>query len=305
MRITLKRYSLTARHSKVYVQDFAKPPKKNASFSSFIDSLPKLLAAKDIRELVDSILISRKKKRPVIFMLGANTIKCGLNPVIIDLIKRNVITCIAMNGAGIIHDFEIAFGAQTSEDVSKTIEDGSFGMAKETADFLNKAIARDAKKGIAVAVGHMIERKELINKEDSILYTCYNRKVTATVHVAIGTDIIHMHPSCNGAALGEASLIDFRKLVKEITNLNDGGVVLNIGSAVILPEVFLKALSIARNLGHKICNITTCDFDMVRHYRPTQNVLHRPTSLGGRFYSITGHHEIMLPLLAQAIVERL
>lgn len=305
MSIKLKTYSLKNRHSKVYAQDFAKPPKKQSSFSSFFDSLPRILAAKDIRELVDSIIMSRKKKRPVIFMLGAHVIKCGLNPVIIDLIKRNVITCIAMNGAGIIHDFEIAFGSETSEDVAKAIEDGSFGMARETADFLNKAIERDAKKGIGVAIGGMIEREALVNREHSILYACYKRNISATVHVAIGTDIIHMHPSCNGARVGEASLVDFQKFAKEVTKLNDGGVVLNIGSCVILPEVFLKALSIARNLGYKAFNITTADFDMLRHYRPTQNVLLRPTSLGGRHYAITGHHEIMLPLLAQMIVERL
>lgn len=301
----LKTYSLKERPSKVTDSDFAKAPKKGSTFSSFIRSLPKILASRDIVELADSIVSARQRSRPVIFMMGAHIIKCGLGPVIIDLIKRNIITAVAMNGAGIIHDFEIAYGFKTSEDVASAIKDGSFGMSKETADFLNTTIAKNYKEGIGRSVGAMIAKKNLPNKKHSILYACFKKNIPATVHVAMGTDIIHIHPSCDGAAVGEASLIDFRKFAKVVAGLKEGGVALNAGSAVILPEVFLKALSIARNLGYKVSNITTCDFDMIRHYRPTQNVLIRPTSLGGRHYAITGHHEIMLPLLAQMIVERL
>ncbi len=303
----VKTYPIAKRDSKVRKEDFASLPRKGSSFDQFYRSLPNILKANEIRAVVDSILAARKMRKPILFMVGAHVIKCGLSPVLIDLMERKVITAIALNGAGMIHDFEVAFVGKTSEDVATTIEDGSFGMAEEPALFINQAITGGAKKakGIGQAVGGRVWEEGLPNRRLSILAMGYRLKVPTTVHIAIGTDTIHQHPSCDGAAMGRGTLIDFRILASVVTKLGNGGVAINLGSAVVLPEVFLKAVAVARNLGHKVKDFTSANFDMIHHYRPHQNVVTRPLSLGGKGYSIIGHHEIMIPLLRQAIIERL
>lgn len=303
----LKTYPISRRDSKVKHGDFAKPPAKGGSFCDFYDSLPGILACNDFKETVKAVVSARKKKKPVIAMLGSHVIKCGLNPVIIELLRKKVITAVALNGSGAIHDFEIALIGKTSEDVDAALEDGSFGMTKETALYLNGAISEAVERDIGAgrAIGQVIEEEKLRFKGLSLLYNCIKESAVATVHIAIGTDIIHQHPSCDGGNTGEASLRDFRNFIKVVSELGNGGVVLNVGSAVILPEVFLKAINVARNLGHKVKNFTACNFDMIRHYRPYQNVVKRPVKSGGAGYSIVGHHEIMIPLLAQAVIEKL
>jgi len=302
----LKLRSIRTRKSKVSVKSFARPSKRKASFSSFYKGLPDILAAGDLKKLVDAIVRAKKAKRPVVFMMGAHVIKCGLSPLIIDLMKRGVVSGVAMNGAGIIHDTEIAMAGKTSEDVDKAIKDGSFGMTQETAGFLNNGIASGLNRGLGIgkALGAEMARSRFPYKNFSILYWGRKLDIPVTVHVAIGTDTIHQHPSCNGAAIGEGSLIDFRNFIYGVSRLN-GGVVINFGSAVLLPEVFLKALSTARNLGYKVKNFTAANFDMHKLYRPQQNVIRRPTLTGGQGFNFIGHHEIMIPLLHQAIVEKL
>lgn len=303
----LKTYPISKRKSKVSYKDFAKPPLKGISFFDFYETLPNILAGNSFKAVVDAIVSARKKEKPVIFMMGAHVIKCGLNPVIIELIKKKVITAIALNGAGAIHDFEIALIGRTSEDVGSSLEDGSFGMARETALYINGAMARAVENdiGAGIAIGGVIRDEKLPFRNQSILYNCVKEEVPVTVHIAIGTDIIHQHPSCDGAKIGEASLRDFHNLIEVVASLGGGGVVLNIGSAVVLPEVFLKALNIARNLGYKADDFTACNFDMMHHYRPHENVITRPLKSGGSGYNIIGQHEIMIPLLAQAIIERI
>jgi len=304
----IRTYSLNRRKSKVNLKDFATIYKKGNSFRRFCQSLPQVLKARDFRHVVAAIVSAKKKKKPVIFMLGAHVIKCGLSPIVIDLINRGIIDCIALNGAGIIHDFEIAFQGKTSEDVERAIRDGSFGMAQETAGFINDAIKAGIKSdlGVGKSMGKAIDQdNRLPYKNLSILHTAYKKGITVSVHVAIGTDIVHQHLSCNGAAVGQASLKDFHNFIAEVSKLGDGGVLINFGSAVILPEVFLKALTVARNLGYKVKNFTTANFDMIYHYRPEQNIVRRPTQDSGKGYYIIGHHEIMLPLLASAIIEEL
>lgn len=303
----VKTYSIKVRKSKVELKDFAKLPVRGRSFAGFYNSLPNILKAKEIHEIVDAIVKARKKKKPVIFMVGAHVIKCGLNPVIIELIKRKIITCICLNGAGIIHDFEIAFQGKTSEDVGENLKNGRFGMGKETADFINHAVTEGVSEGLGLgyAVASKVTNSRLPYKNLSILYNAYKHKVAVCVYVAIGTDIIHQHPSFDASLTGEGSLRDFHLLVENVCQLNNGGVVLNFGSAVILPEVFLKALNLARNLGNKVKDFTTANFDMIYHYRPQQNIVSRPVISGGVGYYIVGHHEIMLPLLVQAIIEKI
>ena len=302
----LKTYPLASRRSKVSHEAFARGGRKNLSFREFYQSLPAFLAAKDLRTIVKAIVEAHHRKKPVLWMFGAHVIKVGLNPLLIQLLRRRVITAIAMNGAGVIHDFELAYMGSTSEDVASALADGSFGMAEETTRLINGAIRDGAKRktGLGQAVGAMITKNHLPFRAMSVLATCHELKVPATVHVAIGTDIIHQHAVADGAAIGQTSLADFRRLVGVVAELR-GGVVGNFGSAVILPEVFLKAVSMARNLGHPVKDFTAFDFDMVRHYRPAENVLKRPTMLGGTAIHITGHHELLIPLLAQAIIEEL
>ncbi len=303
----LKTYPAGSRKSKVSVNAFARVCRKGGSFREFYDSLPHILAASELRAVADAIVTAHRKRKRVLWMFGAHVIKVGLSPLLIELIKRKVITAIAMNGAGVIHDFELAFMSSTSEDVAAALADGSFGMAEETHSFINRAIRDGAKKGwgLGESVGAMIVKRRLPHKELSLLATCHQLGVPATVHVAIGTDIIHQQASADGAAIGQTSLADFRTLVGVVSTLGHGGVVGNFGSAVILPEVFLKAVSIARNLGHSVKDFTAFDFDMIRHYRPSENVLKRPTLLGGRAIHITGHHELLIPLLVRAIIEQL
>jgi len=303
----LRTYPAGSRKSKVRFDAFAKPGRKGATFRQFYDSLPNLLAAKEFHAIVEAIVAAKKRKRPVLWMLGAHVIKVGLTPLLVDLIKRKVVTALAMNGAGIIHDFELAFMGSTSEDVAAALADGSFGMAEETHSQLNRAIRDGAKKGwgLGRSVGAMVNAKRLPYRHLSLLATCERLGIPATVHVAIGTDIIHQQSTADGADIGQTSMTDFRALVGVVSKLGQGGVVGNLGSAVILPEVFLKAVSIARNLGHAVKDFTAFDFDMIRHYRPAENVLKRPTLLGGAAMHITGHHELMIPLLAQAVTERL
>lgn len=303
----VKTYPVKKRYSKVGVKNFAQPPVQGRYFSDFYNSLPNILKAEDIRAVVDSIVKAHKQKKSIIFMGGAHVIKCGLNPILIELIKKEIITCIALNGAGIIHDFEIAFCARTSEDVGENLKYGKFGMGRETAYFLNNAIRDGVRKGLGLgeAVAHKISVSKLTYKNLSLLYQAYKHNVPVCVHVAIGSDIIHQHPSFNAALTAEGSLRDFHLLVENVCGLNNGGVVLNFGSAVILPEVFLKALNLGRNLGKPVKNFTTANFDMIYHYRPLQNVVYRPVLEGGKGYYIIGHHEIMLPFLAQAVIEKI
>jgi len=303
----LKTYPAGSRKSKVNFQAFARLCRKGASFRQFYDSLPDILAASEFRAVVEAIVAAHRRRKTVLWMFGAHVIKVGLSPLLIELIRRKVVTAIAMNGAGVIHDFELAFMGSTSEDVAAALADGSFGMAEETHRFINRAIREGAKKrwGLGRSVGAMIAKGRLPYRNLSLLATCRELGVPATVHVAIGTDIIHQQSTADGAAIGQASLADFHTLVGVVSTLGQGGVVGNLGSAVILPEVFLKAVSISRNLGHAVKEFTAFDFDMIRHYRPTENVLKRPTLLGGRAIHITGHHELMIPLLVRAIIEQL
>lgn len=304
---SVKTYSVKARYSKVRLGDFARAPRAKRSFFAFYQSLPDILKAKDIRKVVDGVCRAHKKKRAVVFMAGAHVIKCGLSPVVIELIKKKIITCIVLNGAGIIHDFEIALLGRTSEDVASGLKNGKFGMAKETADFLNNAVRSGVRQGLGLgnSVAEGISRAKLPHKNLSILCQAFRNKVGLCVFVATGTDIIHQHPSFDAALTAEGSWRDFKLLAEHICRLNNGGAVLNFGSAVILPEAFVKALNLARNLANPVKNFLTANFDMLYHYRPMQNIVTRPVASGGEGHYIIGHHEIMLPLLAQAIIDRL
>lgn len=299
----LKTYSIRDRKSKVSVNDFAGLPKKGGSFNAFLDTLPGILAARDFKEVVKAISTAHKNGRTVALGIGAHVIKVGLGPLIIDLIERSVVDSIAMNGACVVHDFETAFAGCTSEDVDKELMSGSFGMAEETGRILNRGIKGGAKSGLGRAVGRMIERSRFPYKEKSILAAGARRGIPVTVHVALGTDILHIHPQMDAGATGEASMRDF-KLFSSVVATLEGGVYINIGSAVILPEVFLKALTLVRNLGHRVENFSTVNMDFIQHYRPLTNVVRRPTEGGtGKGYRLTGHHEIMVPLLYAALIE--
>lgn len=303
---SVKTYSLCARASKVSVKSFSRPPVKGDTLKAFLEKLPDAFAVRDFRSVVKAIVSARRKKRPVILGMGAHPIKLGLTPVIIELMKKNVLSAIATNGAATVHDFEIALVGHTSEDVAAELCNGSFGMARETARGVNLAIRKGAAKGYGIgkSVGECIYGGSFTHKSKSIFSNAYELDIPATVHVAIGTDIIHMHPEADGAAIGKGSMIDFRLLASVVSDL-EGGVYINLGSAVILPEVFLKALNVARNLGNKVEDITTVNMDFMQHYRPKVNVLKRPTSMKGRNFALTGHHEIMFPLLAAAVIEEL
>ena len=299
----IKTYSIKGRESKVRTSDFAKPHRKGAGFKDFVSSLPNILASRHFKDVVAAVVQARKDKRPVMLGMGAHAIKVGLNPVIIDLMERGIITSLSLNGAGIIHDFELALVGRTSEDVDKEILSGAFGMAEETGSMLNKAInAAGADEGIGAAIGRMIQDGDFPYKDISLLAAGRRLDVPVTVHVAIGTDIIHMHPSFNGRATGEAAHRDFLAFCSLVSGI-EGGVYVNLGSAVLLPEIFLKAVTLCRNLGHSLHHFTTVNMDFVQHYRPNTNVVRRPTQDGGRGFALTGHHEIMLPLLAAAIIE--
>lgn len=302
----IKTIALDMRKCKVSVKEFAGTAVKGGSFKDFYESLPAILVGRDFKCLVDAVVEAARAKKMVIVMMGAHVIKCGLSPLIIDLMRKGVLKTVALNGAGVIHDTEIAMIGRTSEDVGQGIVDGSFGMARETATFINDAINAGFKEGLGIgeAVGSSIINKKLPHKDMSILATGHELDIPVTVHVAIGTDITHQHPSADGEAIGEGSLLDFKNFILSVAKL-EGGVVLNFGSAVVLPEVFLKSVTVARNLGHTLNKFTTANFDMIRQYRPWENVISRPTSSGGRGYNIIGHHEILIPLLYRSIIEKL
>jgi hypothetical protein len=303
---SIRTYPLRERDNKVNREARATPWTKGGSFRAFIDTLPKILVGNDFRAVVRDTVRAVVNGRPVIVMMGAHPIKCGLNPIFVDLMQRGVISAVAFNGAGAIHDFELAMIGQTSEDVERGLEDGSFGMVDETGRLMNAALAAGVQQGIGAgrALGESIVTGKFPNKDLSMLHQGIVSDVPVTVHIAIGTDIIHQHPSADGAVLGEASYLDFQKFASVVSRL-EGGVLLNIGSAVIMPEVFLKALTIARNLGHKVESFTTVTFDMNRHYRPTVNVVQRPTAIAGQGYYIVGHHELLVPLWAASVLESL
>jgi hypothetical protein len=307
-QIDLKRIrtiSIKSRKSKVSPKDFAKPiDGGTASFREFVESLPDILIAGDLRALVDDIVRANLRRNPVILMMGAHVIKAGLSPIIVDLIRSGTVTHVAMNSAASIHDVETAMWGHTSEDVAVNLLDGTFGMSRETGDFINKALAKglmESDDGYGETLAKKVIAMDAPNRSVSILAECYSNGIPVTVHAAIGTDIVHQQPSMNGAATGELSFRDFKIFVSSVKDLKGGGVVLNLGSAVILPEVFLKALTVARNLGYRARGFTTANFDMIRHYRPQMNVIERPTQKYGRGYNFTGHHEIMIPLLAAMI----
>ncbi len=299
----VKTFPMTELERMVETGFFAKPVKAGGSFAEFKESLPKILAAEKLVEFAKIVAEAKRNSRAVIVMYGGHVIKTGLGPLLIDWMKRGIITAIGTHGAGVIHDTEIALFGRTSEDVAEGLADGSFGMSRDTADFINTAISNPDHKelGYGESLGKALVDAKAPCHDLSLVYSAYDLQIPLTVHVALGTDIIHQHPTADGEAIGKASLRDFRILAHEVGRLTEGGVVINLGSAVIMPEVFLKALSVARNLGHDAHRFTTANFDMITHYRPTQNVLTRPTLTGGKKFNFTGHHEIMIPLL-QALV---
>ena len=302
----VKTYSLLDRKSKVKTDDFARIWQKGSSFRVFLDSLPDILAGRDLRNVISAISAAYVDNRTIIFGMGAHVIKVGLNPIIINLMERGIITSVAMNGAGIIHDVELAMIGQTSEDVAAALGDGSFGMARETCAFLGQAIqtVRGNKTGLGEAVGRAIFDQQLPMMDQSILAAGVRLGIPVTVHVAIGTDIIHMHPGFDPQKTGAATHRDFRQFSSIVATL-EKGVYLNVGSAVILPEIFLKAATLVRNLGYSLDEFTTVNLDFIKHYRPLTNVIARPTAKGGHGISIVGHHEILLPLIAAGVIEQL
>ncbi len=305
----LRTVPIARRPSKVVAGEFAHPPSSDRSFHAFLEALPDILVARDFRKVVTALVRAARTGRGVVLMLGGHVVKTGLSPVLIELMRRQIVTHLAMNGSAAIHDYEIARFGATSEDVAAGLRDGTFGMAEETGRGLNDAFASgmEEKRGMGEAVAEALSRDtNLANPELSLLLQARNLGVPATVHAALGAEIIHQHPAADGAAIGDTSLRDFRRLAASLPSLHDGGVVLNVGSAVIMPEVFLKALTIARNLNEgRPTGFTTCDLDMQRHYRPRVNVVQRPVLAGGEGFEITGHHEIMVPLLAWAVIDAL
>jgi hypothetical protein len=297
-------YSLKGRRSKVNRQDFGRAWQSGGSFSDFLERLPNILAAVDLRQVAAAWVEARRREHPVILGFGAHALKVGLSPLLIYLMRRRLLNAVALNGAGIIHDAEIAMVGQTSEEVDAVLDAGQFGMAEETASFLNQAIQWGAKQnlGLGEAVGRRLLAADFPYNDLSVLAQAAALEVPATVHVAVGTDIIHMHPTVAPAALGQTSHQDFRLFAALVSRLA-GGMYLNLGSAVLLPEVFLKAISLARNLGHAVEPITTVNLDFIQHYRPLTNVVRRPTQGAGRGFALTGHHEILFPLLAAAVLE--
>ena len=289
--------------------DFAQPPGDDRSFDAFLRALPDVLVARDFRAVIEAIAVAARRERGVVVMLGGHIVKTGLAPVLIDLMSRRIVTHVAMNGSAAIHDYEVARFGATSEDVAAGLKDGTFGMAEETGREMNDAFVAgmNAGRGMGEALGLALEQAPAVaNPELSLLLAARRLQIPVSVHAALGAEIIHQHPAANGAAIGDTSHRDFRRLAHSLARLDDGGVVLNLGSAVIMPEVFLKALTIARNLGSgKPQGFTSVDLDMQRHYRPRVNVVQRPTLQSGIGYEITGHHEIMVPLLVWGVVEAL
>lgn len=308
-RIRMK--SRGARQHKVAIASLGKATPGGCSFRTWLESLPHFLGAVELRQTVDAIVAARKAGRPVVFAFGGHVIKTGCSPLVVDLVERGIITALATNGSGAIHDLELAETGATSEEVTDTIRDGSFGMVHETCERMNAAAAAGAESGgLGRALGKLLQEDDAQYKQWSVFAAAYRASIPATVHVALGTDTVHMHPQADGAALGTASMLDFRTICGVVANMGAttrggaGGVWLNFGSAVVLPEVFLKAVSVARNLGHMLDGLHTANFDMLRHYRPTQNVVQRPVA-AGHGHAVIGQHEILLPLLRQAVIEAL
>ena len=297
----LNTYSIKERKSKVSIDDFF-----NFNASNFIDSLPNILCGKSLKEIIDYCYKAKINNKKIVIAMGAHVIKVGLSPLIIELLKRGIVDLIAFNGAGIIHDTEIAMNGRTSEDVDSALKQGDFGMSEETSAFLNNAIIAGYKKGIGLgeSIGEALEGSDFKYLNYSVIYNAYRYNIPVTVHVAVGTDIIHMSPSCSGEAVGETSLRDFKVFCNTIKEL-EGGVYFNIGSAVVLPEIFLKAVTLVRNLGYTLSEFVTVNLDFIRHYRPMTNVVTRPVSNGGKGYNLTGHHEIMLPLIFLNVLDKL
>lgn len=298
-------YELASRPSKVSVANFAKPVAGDDSLKKFLESLPDILAVRSLREIAKNIRRAKELGKPIVWGIGGHVIKTGLSPVLIDLMRRGYVSAIAGNGSVLVHDTEIALVGFTSEDVDSSLGTGNFGAARETGEILNRAAASGAldKLGLGEAMGREITRNEPPNSESSLLCQTYKLKIPFTAHLAIGADIGHFHPVCDGAALGATSHTDFRLFCSIVRKLNGGGVYLNLGSAVVLPEIFLKAVTVVRNLGFPFADFTTANFDFIQHYRPNTNVVRRPTAdSAGRGFSVTGHHEIMIPLLAAHIL---
>ena len=302
----LRRTSLHSRKSKVTFKGFGGPVRKGMSFSAFLAGLPDYLSAKDFRAAVAATAAAKKRGAPVLLGIGAHFIKVGLSPLLLQGLSKGLFDCVAMNGAGVIHDTELALAGKTSEDVEDSLADGSFGMAKETAQFIHSALASGVPQGLGfgAAVGKAIAGSRARYRDRSLLAAAWRKGVPLTVHVCIGSDIIHMHPEADGAAMGEASQRDFRRFCESVARL-EGGVYLNVGSAVVLPEVFLKAVAVARNLGRPLSRIVTVNMDFQRHYRPDVNVVRRPTRAGGKGYHLIGPHEILFPLFLAAVAEKL
>jgi hypothetical protein len=298
--------SLKGKRHKVKQTSFAKAWKKGGSLATFIDSMPEILAAKDFREVVKKVSAAVLHQKRVLLGMGAHPIKVGLNPVLIDWMERGVLKGLAVNGAGAIHDTELAMIGHTSEEVDEELSRGTFGMVRETHEIINQAIQEGVKKGLGIgeAIGWKIRHGNFRFKHLSLLAAGHRLGIPVTVHVAIGTDITHMGPCADGAAIGKGSLQDFHTFASLVSRL-EKGVFINLGSAVIIPEVFLKALALARNLGYPLRNLTTVNMDFIQHYRPSVNVVKRPTLKGGKGYTLIGHHEIMFPLLAAAVLEEL
>ena len=294
------------RPSKVKTKQEVRPHRAGATLQEFLESLPEILAAQDLRVAIDATAKAARRNKLILWGFGAHLIKVGLAPLVVDLMERGLISGLLMNGAGCVHDLELAMMGRTSEDVGPALDDGSFGMARETGESLNAAINAGHAEGLGMgrAVGLHILDGRFPHKDRSVLATAARLEIPVTIHVAIGTDIHHMHPGASGEALGATSFRDFETLTGLVAAL-EGGVLYNIGSAVILPEVFLKALSLARNLGHKVDKFTTVNLDFIRHYRPSVNVVDRPTRKGGRGLSIVGHHEILVPLIAAGVIDAL
>lgn len=302
----VRTYPLSSRKSKVGRRDFARPITPGRSLASFLDGLPHILAGSVLRDLAHEVQRARRRKRPILWGLGAHVLKVGLSPLVIDLMDRGFVTAIALNGAGLVHDFELAVAGRTSEDVDAGLGSGAFGMARETGEQINRATVEGDQDGLGLgaALGRHIERRRARHRDVSLLAAAWKRGIPVTVHVALGTDIVHMHPFCDPAAVGRATHLDFRLFAALVARLDGGGVYLNVGSAVLLPEVFLKAVTLCRNLGHRVQDFATANLDFIQSYRPNTNVVERPTRGVGRGYRLTGHHELMLPLLAAVLLEK-
>ena len=301
----VRTYPLSRRRSGVALRDFARPHTRGGTVAAFLEGLPRILGAATLRALAADMLRARVRKKPILWGVGAHVIKVGLSSVLIDLMERGLLTGLALNGAGIVHDFELAVAGRTSEDVAAGLGAGEFGMARETGEEINRAITRGDADGLGLgaALGRYLESRRPPHLGVSLLAAARRLGLPATVHVAVGTDIVHMHPSCDPAALGRATHLDFRIFAAQVARLGGGGVYLNVGSAVLLPEVFLKAVTLARNLGHPLRIFSTANLDFIQSYRPNVNVVERPTAGGGRGYRLTGHHELLIPLLAAALIE--